>query len=45
MRRVADVYAQLSSLRHRTLLSDAERKTEAAKLKQQLSELLEQVWK
>jgi hypothetical protein len=45
MRRVAEVYAQLSSLPHRSLLSDAQRKSESAKLKLQLHELLAEVWK
>jgi hypothetical protein len=45
MRRVADVYAQLSSLKHRTLLSDAERKVEYLRLQRKLDELLAQVWK
>jgi hypothetical protein len=45
MRRVAEVYAQLSSLQYRSLLSDAQRKAESAKLKKQLDELLTEVWK
>lgn len=44
MRRVAEVYAQLSSLQYRLLLSDAQRKAESAKLKKQLHELLAEVW-
>ena len=42
MKRVADVYAQLSSLRHRALLSDAERKAEYLRLQRKLDELLAQ---
>ena len=45
MRRVADVYAQLTSLQYRSLLSDGQRKAESAKLKKQLHELLTEVWK
>ena len=45
MRRVADVYAQLSSLQYRSLLSDAQRKAESAKLKKELNQLLTEVWK
>jgi hypothetical protein len=45
MRRVADIYAQLTSLKNRKLLSDAQRQAATARLKLQLKELLSDVWK
>jgi hypothetical protein len=45
MRRVANVCAQLCLLTYSPQLSDAQRKAESVKLKQQLKELMTEVWK